>query len=159
CTIIIEKKGELLMLPIIPFAHSLIEEIVQPGDQVIDATCGNGNDTLLLSTLVEETGNVYASDIQEQAIHTTQQTIQEHKRNNMYYSVESHANLTEHLPSSTKENIAEIIFNLGHLPKSDKKIITQPASTKKAITQLLPYLKKGGRIVLVIYHGHVGGEI
>src|SRR5699024_11143659 len=73
--------------------------------------------------------------------------------------LDRHANFAEHLPSCTKENIVAIIFNLGYLPKSDEKIITQPASTKKAITQLLPYVKTGGRIVLVIYHGHVGGEI
>lgn len=146
------------MLSVIPFAHSLIEEVVQPGDQVIDATCGNGNDTLLLSTLVEETGNVYACDIQEQAINETKQIIQKHKRNNVSFVLDSHANLSEHLPASVKGNLATAIFNLGYLPKSDKKIITQPTSTIKAITQLLPYLKKGGRLVLVIYHGHAGGE-
>src|SRR5699024_106151 len=83
---------------------------------------------------------------------------QEHKRNNVCYSLDSHANLAEYLPSCTKENIAAIIFNLGYLPKSDKKVITKPAFTKKAITQFLPYIKKVGRIVLIIYHAHSGEE-
>lgn len=146
------------MLSIISFAHSLLEETVQPGDQVIDATCGNGNDTYLLSTLVEETGIVYACDIQEQAIATTKEIMQKHQRHNVYYILDSHSKLTAHLPKSAEGNIAAVIFNLGYLPKSDKTIITQPDTTSRAINELLPYLKKQGRLILVIYHGHEGGS-
>ena len=50
-----------------------ITEQVQPGDICIDATMGNGNDTLLLCSLCQETGHVYAFDIQEQALaHTSE---------------------------------------------------------------------------------------
>ena len=45
-------------------AH-FIREQVKPGDLCIDATMGNGNDTLLLSTLCGEDGHVTAFDIQE----------------------------------------------------------------------------------------------
>ena len=48
-------------------AH-FIREQVKPGDLCIDATMGNGNDTLLLSTLCGEDGHVTAFDIQEQAL-------------------------------------------------------------------------------------------
>ena len=37
-----------------------IREQVKPGDLCIDATMGNGNDTLLLSTLCKENGQVLA---------------------------------------------------------------------------------------------------
>ena len=47
-------------------AH-FIEEQVKPGDFCIDATMGNGNDTLLLSRLCGDSGQVLAFDIQEQA--------------------------------------------------------------------------------------------
>ena len=48
-----------------------IKEQVSPGDLCIDATMGNGNDTLLLSTLCGEKGRVLAFDIQEQALKST----------------------------------------------------------------------------------------
>ena len=48
-----------------------IREQVKPGDLCIDATMGNGNDTLLLSTLCKENGQVLAFDIQEMALANT----------------------------------------------------------------------------------------
>jgi ubiquinone/menaquinone biosynthesis C-methylase UbiE len=48
--------------------------IVQKGDTVVDATCGNGNDTLaLLKMVADETGRgrVYGMDIQDSAIENT----------------------------------------------------------------------------------------
>ena len=55
-------------------AH-FIEEQVKPGDFCIDATMGNGNDTLLLSRLCGESGQVLAFDIQEQAVNHTRQRL------------------------------------------------------------------------------------
>src|SRR5699024_11884360 len=87
----------------------------QTDNQVIDATGKNGNDTYLLSTLVEETGIVYACDIQEQAIATTKEMMQKHQRHNVSYILDSHSKLTAHLPESAERNIAAVIFNLGYL--------------------------------------------
>src|SRR5699024_12315940 len=50
------------------------------------------------------------------------------------------------------------IFNLGYLPRGDKTIITTPASTIAEIKKLLQFIRLGGRIALVIYHGHTGGQ-
>ena len=47
---------------------AFIRQQVQEGDFCIDATMGNGNDTLLLSQLCGESGKVLAFDIQEQAL-------------------------------------------------------------------------------------------
>lgn len=46
-------------------------KVVRPGDTVIDATCGNGHDTLELARLVcadNAPGYVYAFDVQEDAL-------------------------------------------------------------------------------------------
>lgn len=48
---------------ILPFSKQLIDLAAAPGDTVVDATCGNGNDTLYLAEKVTETGHVYAFDI------------------------------------------------------------------------------------------------
>ena len=37
---------------IVPFAHGLLQRALQPGDIAIDATAGNGHDTLLLAQQV-----------------------------------------------------------------------------------------------------------
>ena len=46
-------------------AHELIQEKIQPGDTVVDATIGNGHDTLFLAKCVGETGRVIGFDVQE----------------------------------------------------------------------------------------------
>lgn len=140
---------------IIPFAHDLLNRTIQLGDTVVDATCGNGNDTLFLSELVGTTGHVYAFDIQEQAIETTRELLQNNERNNVTLIHDSHALIERYIDEAT--TLAAGVFNLGYLPRSDKAIITKPDSTIQAIETLLPLLKKNGLLVLVVYAGHPGG--
>ena len=146
------------MKSILNYSHHLLEEIIEPGETVIDATCGNGNDTLFLSKLVGEFGEVIAFDIQEQAIDNTDQLLMDNNCTNVSLVLDSHANIDNYLIKELEENIGGAIFNLGYLPKSDKTIITEGESTIKAINTILNYLKKGGRIILVVYYGHEGGE-
>src|SRR5690625_6407897 len=103
---------------IIPFAHQILADNVQPGDTVVDATCGNGNDTLFLSKLVGETGHVYAFDIQEQAINNTKTKMTENQMKNATYIHDNHAHLSTYIPKNLKGNIGGAIFNLGYLPRS-----------------------------------------
>ncbi|MRI65630.1 methyltransferase domain-containing protein [Gracilibacillus thailandensis] len=147
-------RGVINMKAIIPFSHQLLEEVVREGDSVIDATCGNGNDTLKLSKLVGDTGKVYAFDIQKEAIEQTKGLLADHQINNVNLIHDGH----EHVASYVKEQlISAAIFNLGYLPKGDHSIITTPDTTIKAIRSMLSLLTTKGRIVLVIYHGHKGG--
>lgn len=140
---------------VIQFGHELLEKCVYEGEIVVDATCGNGNDTLRLSELVGNSGHVYAFDIQEQAIENTKKLLTKHNKHHVTYVLDSHANIDRHI---TEKEIAGAIFNLGYLPRSDKKIITKPDSTITAIEKILSKLKIGGVTVLVIYSGHPGGE-
>ena len=57
-----------------------LDKIVQKGDVVIDATMGNGYDTIYLGNLVGENGKVYAFDVQEEAIKSTKKKVE---RDNM----------------------------------------------------------------------------
>jgi|SRR5690625_254421 len=141
---------------IINYSHYLIENCVDQGEIVIDATCGNGNDTLFLSRLVGEDGHVFAFDIQEQAIETTRHLLEEHNRTNVTLVLDNHANLNRYF--RRHDEIAAAIFNLGYLPRSNKKIITEGETTILALEKIIPRLKQNGIIVLVVYHGHEGGE-
>lgn len=57
------------------FSFRLWKHVLRKGDVVIDATCGNGHDTLaLLRMVADETGGggcVYAMDIQKVALEST----------------------------------------------------------------------------------------
>ncbi len=44
--------------------HQHIEKILQSGDIAIDATTGNGHDTLFLAQCIGKTGAIFAFDVQ-----------------------------------------------------------------------------------------------
>nr|WP_280139672.1 class I SAM-dependent methyltransferase [Oceanobacillus limi] len=151
-------RSYIMLQGILNYAHELLKECVHPNETVIDATCGNGNDTVFLSKLVGEHGLVLGFDIQEQAINNTKQKLKENNCDNVKLILDSHANADTYLSTDTEQSIAGAIFNLGYLPKSDKSIITQGHTTMTAINKILQRLKENGIIVLVIYHGHPGGK-
>lgn len=143
---------------IIPYAHHLLNTSVKAGDVVVDATCGNGNDTLFLCNLVGESGHVYAVDIQKQAIESTKHLLKENNFSNVTFVHDSHAKLDLYLPEDSKGKLGGAVFNLGYLPRSDKQIITRSDSTIAAIDTLLQFLRKKALVVIVVYHGHEGGS-
>lgn len=136
------------------YSHTLLKEIVQPGQTVVDATMGNGFDTELLASLVGPKGRVFAFDIQEQALTTTKQRLAQKQ----LLSQVSLLHLGhEHVAEYVQGPIQAAIFNLGYLPRGDKEIITLPATTKQALESLLRLLAPRGRIIIVCYYGHQGG--
>jgi 16S rRNA C1402 N4-methylase RsmH len=145
---------------ILPYARKLLQLALKEGDIAIDATIGNGHDTVFLAKIVGETGHVYGFDIQEQAIQKTTERLQNENLLNYVTIVQrSHSEVKEVVPSHLHANLKGAIFNLGYLPGSDKSIVTVPESTISAIEQILEMMAPEGIIVVVIYHGHDGGEI
>ncbi|TDM07684.1 class I SAM-dependent methyltransferase [Macrococcus lamae] len=138
---------------ILPFSKFLIDQFVSRADIVVDATCGNGNDTLYLAERVPN-GHVFAFDIQETAISNAKHKTSAHQ--NITFILDGHQNVDQYLPDS---EISCAIFNLGYLPKGDKSIVTLPDTTITAIQKLFACLKVGGIIILVIYPGHAEGQI
>lgn len=136
------------------FSHQLLTEVVADGDHVIDATMGNGHDTLFLSELVGTTGKVYAFDVQAQALANTQKKLGEnHPQATLFLA--GHETIAEKI--SPSEKIKAAIFNLGYLPQSDKSIVTHSNTTLTAMEAILSRLVEQGRLILVIYYGHEGG--
>lgn len=148
------------LMRILPFTRSLIDLAVKEGDIVVDATVGNGHDTLYLAERVGSSGHVFGFDIQAQAIENTTKRLREHRMEERVTLLQaSHAELHTHIPSQYKGRITGAMFNLGYLPGGDKQIVTKPNSTIAAIEQLLEIMAPEGIIVLVIYHGHPEGAI
>lgn len=140
---------------VLPYAKTLLSEVIKEGDIAIDATCGNGHDTLFLTELVGDSGHVYGFDIQQQAIDTTKYRLEEHGvLNRATIILDGHENLSKYV----KEEISGAVFNLGYLPGARHDVVTKGETTISAIRQLLKQLKIGGMIVLVVYHGHDGGK-
>lgn len=144
-----------MLLTALRFSHQLLKDVVSKGDHVIDATMGNGNDTLFLAELVGSTGQVYAFDIQEQALQNTREKLAAYTERSTLF-LAGHETIEEKI--AVDQPIKAAIFNLGYLPKSDKQIITLPETTKKAMSAILKRLTVGGRMIVVIYYGHEGGE-
>lgn len=132
-------------------AHDFLAQVITKDDVVVDATMGNGHDTLFLAKLAKQ---VYAFDIQEQALQKTSKRIQEAGLTNVDLILQGHETVDQFVTE-----VKAAIFNLGYLPSADKSIITQPQTTIEALEKLCQMLVKGGRIAIMIYYGHEGGDI
>ncbi|SDC47292.1 Putative rRNA methylase [Pelagirhabdus alkalitolerans] len=144
---------------VIPYAHEALKEVTGPGDIVIDATCGNGHDTVMLSEAVGVSGHVYACDLQQQAIDSTNEKLKELNTSNVSLIHDGHQHIQTYIDPDHIGQVAGAIFNLGYLPGSDKSVITTPDSTIQAVDSIFNLLRPSGRIVLVVYYGHPGGDI
>lgn len=132
-------------------AHTLWKELVHPSDIVIDATAGNGHDTVFLSHLVKS-GKIYAIDIQPQALLNTQNKIGPNPC--IEYICASHVSFP---PSIEKGSVQLIVYNLGYLPGGDKSLTTLTSTTITSLQNALPLLKPGGAISIMLYPGHEEG--
>jgi tRNA G37 N-methylase Trm5 len=135
-------------------AHTCLDMVIKEGDSVVDATAGNGHDTLYLALKVGQRGYVYAFDIQESALAHTASLL---KKNNLLNRVAliggSHSCINEHV----KVPLAAVVYNLGYLPGGDHSIVTRVNTTVQSIKQALALLIPGGLITVTLYPGHPEG--
>jgi SAM-dependent methyltransferase len=139
----------------VALAHHFLRNVVKPGDRVVDATCGNGNDTLFLARLVGEHGCVWAFDIQPLAIEKTAALLAAHQCDSQ---VELIADGHESLSALVKGPLSAAVFNLGFLPGGDKGCITHGETTIAALAQAAALLVAGGIVTVAVYPGHSGGD-
>jgi len=149
-------KQELVRGSLIKKAHDLIAAHVQPGDTVVDATLGNGHDTLFLARCVGEHGKVIGFDVQESALRSTRKNLSEHGIRDTCLDLHlmSHHRMGEVINSG----VSAVIFNLGYLPGGDKKRITTTETTLQALDAARACLTPGGLLTVMCYPGHPGGD-
>ncbi|MCK9395139.1 MAG: methyltransferase domain-containing protein [Methylobacter sp.] len=146
-------------ISLVKTAHDLIRDILSPGDIAIDATVGNGHDTVFLAEQVGPSGRVYGFDIQQAAIDSTREKFRQNGLQDCLTLIHaSHADMNEEIPAHLHGNIGAIMFNLGYLPGGDKSLITQTDSTLAALTAAALILALNGIITLLAYPGHPGGD-
>jgi tRNA1(Val) A37 N6-methylase TrmN6 len=135
-------------------SHEIISRVVRPGDHVIDATCGNGGDTLFLAGLAGEDGKVYSFDIQQKALDRAQERLRSEGLDSRVQLIQdSH----EHMDLYVKEKVRCVMFNLGYLPGGDHSICTRGKSTIAAVERAMDLLMVNGIITIVVYYGGDSG--
>ncbi len=135
-------------------AHSLAQAAVRQGDTVIDATMGNGYDTLFLAGLVGEEGKVYAFDIQALALDRTRQRLEQSDCLGWCRLIlDGH----QHMDKYVQGPVKLVIFNLGYLPKGDHSIGTRFETTREALEKSLDLISDDGLILIVVYYGGDSG--
>lgn len=131
----------------------LIENYITEGDTTVDATAGNGNDTLKLCRKVGKEGKVFAFDIQDKAIEETKKLIFESGFSNAEIIKDSH----EFMDKYINEKVKAVIFNLGYLPGGDHRVQTKGETTIEAIKKSLELLCDDGFVAIMIYYGKNSG--
>lgn len=134
----------------IQVSHDFLDQILTEESILVDATMGNGNDTLYFAPKVAK---VFAFDVQEEAIQRTAEKLAKVNLENVQLILSGHENLDKYITQ-----VDAAIFNLGYLPSADKSIITHAETTIQAIEKLLKALTIGGRIAIMVYYGHDGGR-
>jgi len=133
----------------VEYYHSLVESIASKEKVAIDATLGNGYDSLFLSSLFKK---VYSFDIQDLAIKRSKERLKD--CNNVEIIQANHL----YIDNFVKEKVDLVTFNLGYLPGSDKKICTNSYTSINAIKKSYELLNDSGMIIITTYSRHNGGQ-
>jgi predicted O-methyltransferase YrrM len=136
-------------------AHELLEKIIRLGDTVVDATAGNGHDTLFLAAKVGEAGRVWAFDVREEALRATARRLEAAGfAARIALRHDSHERMADHL---TEGSVSVVMFNLGYLPGGDHTETTEKESTLAALEVVVRLLMPGGALSIICYPGHEAG--
>jgi 16S rRNA C1402 N4-methylase RsmH len=137
-------------------ASSWIELVLFDGALAVDATVGNGYDTFFLAHRVGPNGTVLGFDVQKAALAGARELLKfVGSMGRVSLIHDSHSRLATYIPQGSY--VQGAMFNLGYLPRGNRKIITRPDTTIAALETLLQHLAPNGRITVLAYRGHEGG--
>lgn len=150
-------------------AHNCWREILKTlspagASIAIDATCGNGHDTLFLAQTCEAevkhgSYRLIALDKQAQAIENSKRLLKEHLKPGSMEQIEFHNCCHSTFPANIAAASASlIVYNLGYLPGGDKHITTTLDTTLQSLHNALPLILPGGLISVTCYPGHAEGK-
>ncbi len=136
-------------------SHDFIDSLLQEGDIAVDATAGNGHDTLYLAQKVGERGHVYAFDVQQAALDSTKERLAENgiPDERVTLILSGHERMADYV----KEPVRCVLFNLGWLPSGDHSVTTRVPTTLAAVEAACGLLLPGGMVSVCVYPGHEEG--
>ena len=135
----------------IEIAQLVLKNNLPQAKIVVDATAGNGNDTLFLAENAPG-AQIYAFDVQPMAIAATKEKTAAYKER-ITYIMDSHANIQKIVP----DGIDAAMFNLGYLPGGNHEVTTEARITIEAVEQTVNKLSLNGLLAIVVYPGHPAG--
>ena len=125
---------------------------LKPGGIAVDATSGNGHDTLFLAQQIGISGHVFAFDLQKEALDSARRHVASAGHfPTITWIQDGHENMVEHIPEHIQGTVDTVVFNLGYHPGGDKSITTRTDSTLLALDASLQVLKPGGMLSVVTY--------
>ena len=152
----------------------IAENYIRHDGIVIDATCGNGHDTLALAQHLwpdlakapgtDTCGLLLPFDVQPEAISATMQRLEDAGYGGLIGGRivlinDSHENIKRHLSDIAGDDAGAclIMFNLGYMPGGDKSVTTTSKTTLEAVSDALLCLEPDGLICITMYNGHEAG--
>lgn len=138
-------------------AHLIWKDFLRPGMTVIDATAGNGNDTLFLAkcVLTSNSGWVHAFDVQKKAIENTRARVSQNLPEAIQKRIILHEASHEIFLPNLEPSL--IVYNLGYLPGGDTSKTTKAETTLKSCQNALNMLTPNGMLSITVYPGHSEG--
>ncbi len=147
-------------ISLLEIAHDIVGSYIEPADIALDATLGNGHDTVFLARSVGAGGHVLGFDIQQKAlVNSFQRLLQHDLQRRVTLRLASHADMLSHIPKQWYGRVRAVMFNLGYLPGADKAVITQIDSTLAALDSACVLLAPRAVITVLAYPGHAGGDL
>jgi len=134
-------------------AHHYWQRLLCPDDMALDATCGQGYDSLFLASLGLK--KLFIFDIQKKALEMTRAKLQNCTTELSFHEL-CHSKIGDVIP---QDSLTLIVYNLGYLPGSDKQVKTVPKTTLESVQTALNLLKAGGVISITCYPGHEEGAL
>ena len=143
-------------LSAVQLCHDFLQMRLMPGGLYLDATCGNGHDTLFLCRLAGDTGRVLGLDIQPQAVANTNKRLQDAGFGAVGRAVlHDHADLGALVQPGTADCV---LFNFGWLPGAEHAVHSTAEGSLPALRSALTALKPGGVLAAVLYSGKIIGD-
>ena len=152
-------------------AHSLWSSILRPhSDTAIDATCGNGHDSVALARMLfppesqgdkDQRSRLICIDVQEQACKATKLALSKEYAS-LLESKHIQVLQTSHAPLPVEwaveqddlSSVGLVVYNLGWLPSNTdgtKEYTTQVDATLQSIVDAMLLLRVGGMLSVVTY--------
>ena len=136
--------------------QNLLASLLQPGGLYIDATCGNGHDTLFLCGLAGPQGHVLGLDIQPMAVQATNTLLAQNGMEHVGQAIlADHRELLRFAAAGSADCV---MFNFGWLPGAPHEVHSQAEASLEAVRAALEALKPGGVLSAVLYSGKVIGR-
>lgn len=143
-------------LSAVTLCHEFLRARCPAGGLYLDATCGNGHDTLFLCQLAGANGRVVALDIQPAAVEATNRRLAEAGFAGIGHAVVmDHADLLTAVAPGTAD---AVLFNFGWLPGADHSVHSTAENSLNALDAACRALRPGGVLAAVLYSGRVIGD-